>query len=94
MSGNVTILYTRSYSNGWVDINPLIIVNSYIVSLEPDAAVNNTHLALRLQSNGEIVSYLTSGNWDVMSIVGWDASSNSVLYISAELSPLQRQLYG
>lgn len=42
---------------------------------------------------GNQLAQLTSGNWDVTRVYGYDAKRKVVFYQSAEKSPLQRQIY-
>ena len=43
--------------------------------------------------NGILEKQLTSGNWDVSEIYGYDEKSGILYYQSAETSPLQRNIY-
>ncbi|MDP4238785.1 MAG: S9 family peptidase [Bacteroidota bacterium] len=43
--------------------------------------------------NGTIVKQLTKGNWDVTDVYGYDEKKQVVYYQSAEVSPLQRDVY-
>ena len=42
---------------------------------------------------GELVKQLTSGDWDVMKVYGYDAKKGNVYYQSAESSPINRDIY-
>jgi len=80
-------------ATGWFDVSPFSIFDTYFVSLEPDAHFSYVHLALRNQTDGQLIQYLTDGTWDVTSIVGWCSVSQKLFFISAEVSPMQRHLY-
>jgi len=43
--------------------------------------------------NGTLIRQLTSGNWEVTSLVGIDEKKKVIYFESAEISPLERQLY-
>ena len=45
------------------------------------------------QINGTPVKQLTKGNWDVTNFYGYDEKKQTVYYQSAEVSPLQRDIY-
>jgi dipeptidyl-peptidase 4 len=42
---------------------------------------------------GKLVRQLTQGNWEISRFIGLDEKSNTLYYISAEVSPLERHLY-
>ncbi|MBL4653197.1 MAG: alpha/beta fold hydrolase [Flavobacteriales bacterium] len=42
---------------------------------------------------GKLVNQITQGTWDVTSYKGYDESTNTIFYISAEDSPIEKQLY-
>lgn len=43
--------------------------------------------------NGTVQKQLTKGNWDVTDVYGYDEKNQTVYYQSAEISPLQRDIY-
>ena len=43
--------------------------------------------------NGTLSKQLTKGNWDVTNVYGFDATTQTLYYQSAEQSPLQRDIY-
>ncbi|HNW69739.1 MAG TPA: S9 family peptidase [Bacteroidales bacterium] len=43
--------------------------------------------------NGKLVKQITQGNWDVISIKGIDEKNKTIYYLSAESSPVNRDLY-
>jgi len=45
------------------------------------------------QINGVLVKQITKGNWDVTDFYGFDEKKQTVFYQSAEISPLQRDIY-
>ena len=44
--------------------------------------------------NGTVLKQLTKGKWDVTDVYGYDEKKQVVYYQSAEVSPLQRDVYG
>ena len=47
----------------------------------------------KYRMNGILDKQLTSGNWDVTNVYGYDEKNNILYYQSAETSPLQRNIY-
>lgn len=43
--------------------------------------------------NGTVTKQLTKGNWDVTKVYGYDEAKNVLYYQSAEISPMQRDVY-
>jgi dipeptidyl-peptidase 4 len=50
------------------------------------------HLYL-YDTNGTMLKQLTSGNWEVVSVFGFDFSGENLFYLSTKESPLNRDLY-
>lgn len=44
-------------------------------------------------TDGKLVKQLTSGEWDVMQVIGMDAKERTLYYTSTQESPMQRHLY-
>lgn len=42
---------------------------------------------------GNLIRQITSGNWEVTDLTGVDESSNTLYYLSTEISPLERNLF-
>ncbi|KAA5547576.1 S9 family peptidase [Adhaeribacter rhizoryzae] len=42
---------------------------------------------------GKLVRQITKGNWEISRFVGLDEKSNTLYYVSTEVSPLERHLY-
>ncbi|MFA8449372.1 MAG: S9 family peptidase [Bacteroidales bacterium] len=62
---------------------------NFILTSEKDGF---NHLYL-YDMKGEEIRQLTKGNWDVISVDGYDAKRKSIFYQSAESSPLNRDIY-
>ena len=50
------------------------------------------HLYL-YDTNGELISQLTQGEWEVTDFLGFDPDEKYVYYLSTQASPIERQLY-
>ena len=94
--------------NGWFENGPdLVLINEthYIHLVEKN---NYPHLALfefqsiplspassetSLRNDGSIVRMLTSGEWEVTELIGWNKHTEQVWYLSTEVDSTQRHLY-
>lgn len=63
--------------------------NEFIISSEKSGY---NHLYL-YNTDGNLVNQLTSGNWDVTKVYGYDQSKKRVFYQCAKSSPLNRDIY-
>jgi len=43
--------------------------------------------------DGKLIRQITTGNWEVTDLIGVDESSNTLYYLSTEISPLEKNLY-
>ena len=50
------------------------------------------HLYL-YDTTGKLLKQVTSGNWDVTSVIGFDEKGENLLYISTEISPIEKHIY-
>lgn len=50
------------------------------------------HLYL-YNTEGELLKQVTSGKWDITSIVGFDENGDNLFYISTEVSPVEKHIY-
>lgn len=50
------------------------------------------HLYL-YDTTGKMKKQITSGNWDVTEIIGFDATGSNLYFVSTEVSPLERHIY-
>lgn len=51
-----------------------------------------SHLYL-YRTNGKLIRQITRGDWEVMDLLGFDASAKKVFFTSTAASPLERRLY-
>jgi dipeptidyl-peptidase-4 len=93
-TGKSTVFYTEENSR-YIDegyFDDLTFINNgkqFIYSSERDGFA---HLYLHA-ANGTLISQITKGSWDVTNYLGYDAKSKLVYYQSAELSPMERDLF-
>lgn len=43
--------------------------------------------------NGKMIRQLTSGDWDIISVLGYDESGKNIYYVSTQESPIERNIY-
>jgi len=88
--GNLLSTLTDS---AWIDTQYIVELPelSCYVTLQPN--VDNVHIA-KYDMNGTFLQFLTSGSFDVTGIAGYYGNNQTLYFISAEISPTQRQLYG
>ena len=91
-TGETEIIYQEDNSY-YIDITDnLTFVNDnkqFIISSESDG-FNHIYL---YNMDGSLNNQLTSGNWDVTRVYGFDKNKKRVYYQSAESSPMNRDLY-
>jgi len=93
-TGKSIIFYTEE-NNRYIDegyFDDLTFINNgqqFIYSSERDGFA---HLYLH-EANGSLISQITKGSWDVTNYLGYDAKNKLVYYQSAEMSPIQRDLF-
>ncbi len=88
--GTSTVIYEEK--NPWyIDIDDhwtFLEDNSFIFTSEKDGFNHLYHIS----SDGK-ERQITSGQWEVTDVKGFAPSSNTIYYMSTEVSPLQRHLY-
>lgn len=91
-SGEFDIIYDEENSY-YIDITDNLTFlpdnKSFLMTSEADG-YNHIYL---YNIDGTLKKQLTSGNWDVTSIYGFDSKKNLVYFQSAETSPLNRDIY-
>jgi len=91
-SGNSKIIYTEDNSY-YIDITDNLIFTPdnkhFIITSEVDG-YNHIYL---YHMDGTFSKQLTSGNWEITNVYGYDAKHKMIYYQSAESSPLNRDLY-
>jgi dipeptidyl-peptidase-4 len=91
-SGESRVLYSED-NPYYIDITDNLTFigdnDQFIITSERDG-YNHIYL---YDIEGNIVRQLTSGNWDVAELYGYDSKNNRVYYQSTEESPLNRSIY-
>lgn len=91
-SGTTEVILTEQ-SDTWLDVHDnLIFLNNgeqFITTSEKDG-YNHIYL---YNLEGKELEQITKGPWDVTELIGHDDREYQVYYVSAEESPLERQLY-
>ena len=91
-SGQTSLLYEEK-NPYYIDINDNLTFlpdgNQLLLTSEKDG-YNHIYL---YNINGKEIKQLTSGNWDVTEVYGYNADKKLVYFQSAETSPLDRQIW-
>jgi len=64
--------------------------NQYFIGVSEKDGYKHVYL---YRINGSVVKQLTKGNWDVTDVYGFDEKKQVLYYQSAEISPMQRDVY-
>ncbi|MBP8945820.1 MAG: S9 family peptidase [Paludibacteraceae bacterium] len=64
--------------------------NQYFIGVSEKNGYRHVY---QYQINGTLIKQLTAGNWDVTDVYGFDENTQTLYYQSAEISPLQRDVY-
>ena len=93
-TGRTRVLFEERMSNGWIDITDdwrfLKDGRRFIWSSRRDGW---KHLYMGDLQTGDLRP-ITRGEWDAVSIAGVDEKRKTIYYISTEVSPLERHLFG
>lgn len=89
----LSILFTETHAKYVEPENPVLFLKNdpsrFIWQSEKDGF---NHLYL-YDTSGKLLKQLTSGNWDVTSVLGFDEKGENVIYISTEASPIEKHIY-
>lgn len=91
-TGDSKVVYTdenKYYITERIYSNMIFTDGHFIITSEKDGYM---HIYL-YSTEGELIKQLTKGEWDVTKLIGFDNKKKLVYYISAEVSPLDRDLY-
>ena len=80
--------YYVDYQN--IDYLTFTADNQYFIGVSEKDGYRHIY---KYTMTGTIVKQLTKGNWDVTNVYGYDDKKQVVYYQSAEVSPLQRDIY-
>ncbi|MDQ7053377.1 MAG: DPP IV N-terminal domain-containing protein [candidate division KSB1 bacterium] len=94
VTGSTRVLFEERMENGWIDITDdwrfLNDGRHFIWSSRRDGW---KHLYMCDLQTGDLRA-ITRGEWDAVSIVGVDEKHKTIYYMSTEVSPLERHLFG
>lgn len=86
-------LFTEIHSKYVEPENPVLFLKndpkSFIWQSKRDG---HNHL-YQYDANGNLKKQLTTGNWDIIEVLGFDATGNYLYYISTEISPIEKHIY-
>lgn len=91
-TGDSHIMYSED-NKYYIDINDNLVFlkdnKQFLITSEKDG-YNHIYL---YNLDGSLAKQLTSGNWEVTNVYGFNPENNTVYYQSAESSPLNRDIY-
>ena len=90
--GSAEVILTEE-SDTWIDISDDLIFLKNGKQFITTSDKNGYNHAYLYNMSGEQLDQITSGNYDVTEIVGFDERRHNLYYISTEKSPLQRHFY-
>ena len=73
-----------------IDFTHFTADNEYFVNVNEQDGFRHAYL---YRMNGTLVKQLTTGKWDLTSVYGFDEKKQILYYQSAEVSPMQRDVY-
>ncbi len=91
-TGNTSVIYTED-NPYYIDITDDLTFTpdgKYFIMSSEKSGYNHLYY---YGMDGKLVKQLTSGNWDVTKMYGYDADAKKIYYQSAERSPLDRDVY-
>ncbi len=91
-TGNTSVIYTED-NLYYIDITDDLTFTpdgKYFIMSSEKSGYNHLYY---YSMDGKLVKQLTSGNWDVTKMYGYDADAKKIYYQSAERSPLDRDVY-
>lgn len=88
-----TTLFTETHPKYVEPENPVLFLkndpNKFIWQSERDG---HNHLYL-YDISGKLLKQITTGNWDITSVLGFDEKGEAIFYVSTEESPIERHIY-
>ncbi|MCG8374681.1 MAG: S9 family peptidase [Balneolales bacterium] len=91
-NGSIEVIMTET-SETWIDVHDDLIFlgnGQQFITTSEKSGFNHAYL---YSLEGEEIRQITTGEYDVTQILGYDERNYNLFYMSAEVSPLQRQLY-
>ncbi|MDR1501196.1 MAG: DPP IV N-terminal domain-containing protein [Prevotella sp.] len=88
-----TTLFTETHPKYVEPENPVLFLKNepskFLWQSERDGF---NHLYL-YDTTGKLVKQITSGKWDVTSVLGFDEKGENLFYVSTEVSPIEKHIY-
>lgn len=87
------ILFTETHSKYVEPENPVLFLKNNNKSFLWQSKRDGHNHIYQYDLDGNLQKQLTSGNWDITEILGFDDAGNNIYYISTELSPIEKHIY-
>lgn len=93
-SGNLeATLFTETHPKYVEPENPVLFLKNdptkFLWQSERDG-YNHIYI---YDTNGKMLKQLTSGKWDVTTVIGFDEKGDNLIYVSTEATPLEKHIY-
>ncbi len=99
-SGKSRKIFEEKDEKGWVDVYDFFAFSNHFMMFPSSkeefywiSGRDGFQHIYRYDYAGKLLNQVTSGSWDVSNIAGVNEKEGSILYVSTEKSPLERQLY-
>ncbi|PXV62838.1 dipeptidyl-peptidase-4 [Dysgonomonas alginatilytica] len=86
-------LFTETHPKYVEPENPVLFLKSDPQSFIWQSKKDGHNHLYQYDLNGNLKKQLTTGNWDIIEILGFDEAGNNLYYISTEISPIEKHIY-
>ncbi len=86
-------LFTEIHSKYVEPENPVLFLKNDPQSFLWQSKRDGHNHLYKYDLNGNLKKQLTSGNWDITEVLGFDEAGNNLYYISTEVSPIEKHIY-
>ena len=86
-------LFTETHSKYVEPENPVLFLKNDPQSFLWQSKRDGHNHLYQYDVNGNLKKQLTSGNWDITEVLGFDEAGNNLYYISTEVSPIEKHIY-
>lgn len=86
-------LFTEIHSKYVEPENPVLFLKNDPQSFLWQSKRDGHNHLYKYDVNGNLKKQLTSGNWDITEVLGFDEAGNNLYYISTEVSPIEKHIY-
>lgn len=87
------ILFTEIHPKYVEPENPVLFLKNDPQSFLWQSKRDGHNHLYQYDINGNLKKQLTSGNWDITEVLGFDDTGNNLYYISTEVSPIEKHIY-